>query len=142
MKTLREYGPLVIATCALALVIWRTQPVPAAAPPKAISPLAAFLVGQRTDALRLAAFYRAFAEVLDRERDLIRDTSQLRQAHGRAGKLLFEQELAGKYPGLAAAIDRLLQARLGLEVRSLTPEVRSQAVAAFSEIAASCEEVR
>lgn len=88
------------------------------------------------DARILTAFYRDFADLVDRDRDVIATTGQLRETHIRAGKLMFQQTgIAGRYPGLAEELDAVFASALGLENVQLDDAKRQAGVDACLSIA-------
>lgn len=84
----------------------------------------------------LSAFYAAFADVLERDHEIVQTTGQLRTAYMRAGRLAFQQTgTKGRHPLLADEIDAILAESLGLDDVPLTEERREKAVACFRAIA-------
>jgi len=88
----------------------------------------------------LARFYRDFADVIERDDEIIRSTGDIREAHQRAGRLAFQKTgLQEKTPGLAAQIDSVFAAALTLRNVPLTPDVREKAVELCRAIGSALE---
>ena len=106
----------------------------------AVQPVVALLKNHRDDGRRLSALYMAMADVIARDQDgIIQTTAQLRELHRRAGLLAFQRTgIAGKYPGLAEAIDKVLADHIGLEVTPMDAARRTKAVDAFRALAWAC----
>lgn len=80
----------------------------------------------------LASFYRDFADIIERDSEIIKTTGHIREANRRAGMLMFQKtSMKGKYPGLAEKVDSALMEVLGNKDVSLTPELRQKAVEIF-----------
>jgi hypothetical protein len=111
------------------------SPAPDAALQVAVSPVKAIKVDS-VDGRRLAGFYSALADVVSRDTETISTMKALREVNARAGALCFQQTgIAGKYPGLADAIDKVLAARLGLDNVALDAAKRAEAVATLKALA-------
>jgi hypothetical protein len=88
------------------------------------------------DRAQLAGFYRAMADVVGRDAELIENTRAIRELNVRAGKLCFQGTgITGKYAGLAEKIDQTLASRLGLDNTPLDAEKRAETVAILKAIA-------
>jgi hypothetical protein len=120
------------------------EPIPApadAATRAAVAPVGAKLANHKEDGRRLASFYAGLADVIARDQGkIVATTAHLRELHRRAGLLMFQQTgIAGKYPGLAEAINKVLADRVGLENVPLDAAKQKAAVEAFRAIAWACQ---
>lgn len=114
-------------------------PAPAATEQAAVAPVTKILVGHKTEAAELAAFYHAAAEVVGRDKTVIATTQQLRAFCERAVTLRF-QGVFTQIPGLAEAIhgpSGAMAAMLGLEAKEID---RVKASAALDAVAWACQE--
>jgi hypothetical protein len=94
------------------------------------------LISDPVDAADTAQFYADFADVIDRDTDIIKTTGTIREGFMRAEKLMLQRtELVGKYPGFGAVKDAVLEEHLGLEDVQLSAEKRAAAVNIFRAIA-------
>ena len=82
----------------------------------------------------LAEFYAEFADVVRRDSEIIRTTAHIRQAHIRAGKLMFQKRRVSN-PDLAAAIDGAFEKAIGLESVALTDEKRREVILLLEALA-------
>ena len=98
------------------------------------------LSGHQEDGKRLAAFYLALADVIQRDAgQVIRDMADVREVNRRAGLLMFQQtDLQGKYPGLGDAIEAALAQLVGMDNAPLDDAKRKTVIAAFRAIAWAC----
>lgn len=91
------------------------------------------------DAEKLSALYSALSDVLGRDDSIVKTTGQIREAHSRSGRLLFQKTpMKGKHEGLSDAIDEFLVQSLGSDDVILTPDLRSAAVSAFKDLSEAC----
>lgn len=94
------------------------------------------VVTDKKDALKAANFFLEFADVIDRDRDVITTTEMIREGFIRAEKLMLQRTaMVGKYPGLGAAKDNVLKEAIGLENVTLDDDKRRKAVETFKAIA-------
>ena len=94
------------------------------------------IISDPVDAVDAAQFYVDFADVIERDDDVIKTTGTIREGFMRAEKLMLQRtELVGKYPGFGAAKDAVLEEHLGLEDVQLSAEKRAAAVNIFRAIA-------
>jgi hypothetical protein len=84
--------------------------------------------------LELSEFYTEFADVVRRDSEIIRTTGHIRQAHIRAGKLMFQKRRVST-PDLAAAIDEAFEKAIGLEDVALTDEKRREVILLLEALA-------
>ena len=82
----------------------------------------------------LSEFYTEFADVVRRDSEIIKSTGHIREAHVRAGKLMFQQRRVSN-PDLAAAIDSAFETALGLENVELTDEKRREVILLLEALA-------
>lgn len=95
-----------------------TDEKPPAVPSRVLREVVAPIRGtalNRSDARRLAEFYLALADVVERdEAGIIRTSAEVRLINERSGRLCFEKTgIAGRYPGLAAEIDTVIAHGIG-----------------------------
>ena len=94
------------------------------------------IISDPVDAVDAAQCYVDFADVIERDKDVIKTTATIREGFIRAEKLMLQRtELIGKYPGFGAAKDKILEEQLGLEDVQLSDEKRQEAVDVFRAIA-------
>jgi len=94
------------------------------------------IISDPVDAVDAAQFYVDFADVIERDKDVIKTTGTIREGFVRAETLMLQRtELIGKYPGFGDAKDAVLEEHLGLEDVQLSEEKRAAAVAIFRAIA-------
>lgn len=127
------------------------EPVPAPAPAPApapndldapspelqslVAPLAT-IITDKADAEKTAQFFTDFADVVERDSDVIKTTKDLRDGYVRAETLMLQRtDMVGKYPGFGAAKDEVLAEAIGLDQVTLTPEKRTKAVDVFNAMA-------
>ena len=98
------------------------------------------IISDPVDAVDAAQFYVDFADVIERDADVIKTTGTIREGFVRAEKLMLQRtELVGKYPGFGEAKDKVLEDQLGLEDVQLSEEARAAAVNIFRAIAWSIQ---
>jgi hypothetical protein len=86
---------------------------------------------------RLSKFYKAFATVMQNDnQNYVNHTSVLREINSRAGVLCFGDELMGKYPGLAEAIDGYLSSSAGVdkEHKTISSKDKENIINALNEL--------
>lgn len=112
-----------------------TDTVPVVVAPK--SPVTAALSpASRQDKARVAAFYSAMADVVERDKSVVPTVGDFRTLHARSLDLAFKgTDLPGKYPGLDVAINSLLVAAVGTDDVPLPPAKREALVQALKEVA-------
>ena len=114
--------------------------VPSAELQQLVAPIVA-IDFQRQHSREIAAFYRAFADVLVRDEEIIGTTADIREANQKASALMFQQTgIAGGYPSFSKAATDVLDQALTNEQRKLDAEIRSAAVDAFNAIAWAVEQ--
>jgi hypothetical protein len=106
----------------------------------AVSPIVARLKSHTEDGEKLAGFYSAMADVIERDQGrVIQTTKELRELHRRAGLLAFQRSgIEGKYPGLAEAIDKVLADQIGLDNVSLDAAKQEASKKTFKALAWAC----
>jgi hypothetical protein len=109
-------------------------PTPA---PKPISPVAQVLASApKEDRARVAGFYSALADVVERDDKTVNTVGVFRELHGKSLDLAFKgTDLPGKYPGLDTAINDLVVASVGRDDVPLPPAKRQALVQALKDIA-------
>lgn len=96
----------------------------------------------KEDALTLAGLYNDIAILvsMDKENEVIKTTSELREVNSVAGNLM-NLKLQGRYAGLPQAARELIFTALGGDsVTVLNEETRTKAVEAFNALAWGCLE--
>ena len=107
------------------VVVAPTSPVTAALSP-----------ATRQDKARVAAFYSAMADVVERETSLATTVGGFRELHARSLDRAFKgTDLPGKYPGLDLAIDQKLVAAVGKDDVPLPPAKRQSLIQALKDVA-------
>lgn len=111
------------------------QPVPVT--PAPTSKVAQCLKGaSQQDRHRVAAFYSALADVVERDDAVLMSTGLFRTVHGTSLDLAFKgTDLPGKYAGLDQAINDELVAAVGLDNVAITAEKRAALVKALKGVA-------
>lgn len=129
----------VMAAVVAVALIWAFIPAKVTTPlvvaPK--SPVTAALSpASRQDKARVAAFYSAMADVVEREQSLATTVGGFRELHARSLDRAFKgTDLPGKYPGLDLAIDEKLAAAVGKEDVPLPPAKRQSLIQALKDVA-------
>ena len=131
------------AVAAWRMPVPRPEPnanVPDAATRAAVANVREILANHQEDGKQIAAFYRALADVVERDAgQVLRDLADVREANRRAGLLMFQRtNLPGKYRGLSAAIESALAELVGLDNVPLDEAKRKTVVAAFRALAWAC----
>lgn len=107
------------------VVVAPTSPVTAALSP-----------ASRQDKARVAAFYSAMADVVEREQTLATTVGGFRELYSRSLDRAFKgTDLPGKYPGLDLAIDQKLAAAVGKDDVPLPPAKRQSLIQALKDVA-------
>lgn len=87
---------------------------------------------------RLVAYFADFADVIERDREVIETTGDIRECNSRAGRLAFQNtELS--HPGLAEEVDAAIAAVLGEHDVPLTEERRRDAVLILEALSWACQ---
>lgn len=94
-----------------------------------------------SDRAKVAAIYRALADVTERDKGTqIGTTAVWRSVHSAALRLsVGGTDLVGKYPGLDAAVESVLSKHFSLDNVALTSEVNGKPV--WQSISAGCKDV-
>lgn len=88
----------------------------------------------------LAEFYNDFADVIERDSDVIKTTGHIRECHIRSGKLTFQKTgIDARTPGLGDKVDAAIAEAIGKQNVTLTPELRARAVQIMKALAWACE---
>jgi hypothetical protein len=128
----------VLAAVVAVALVWAFYPAggttPVVVAPK--SPVTAALSpASRQDKARVAAFYSALADVVERDAAVVNTVSQFRELHARSLDLAFKgTDLPGKYPGLDVAINDQLVASVGKDDVPLPPAKRQSLVQALKDV--------
>jgi hypothetical protein len=106
----------------------------------AVTPVAAILKSHFDDGAKLAEFYSALADVIQRDQGrVVQTTKELRELHRRAGLLAFQRTgIEGKYPGLSEAIEKVLADQIGLDNVALDPAKQEASQKTFKALAWAC----
>jgi len=116
---------------------------PAAGLQDAVKPVTTLLKGH-AQAAELGYAYAALADTVQRDAGVIKTTRDFKEANTRFVTLRFAGILTPKVPGLAAAIDQVLQQQIGLEVADLNKPrtdgttLRASLVSALNAVAWAC----
>jgi hypothetical protein len=128
---------ILAAVVAVALV-WSFLPSPGPLPPAVPTNTvtAALSPASKQDKARVAAFYFALADVVEREADVASTVGMFRTLHSRSLDRAFKgTDLPGKYPGLDVAINDLLVTAVGTDDVPLPPAKRQALVQALKGVA-------
>jgi hypothetical protein len=128
---------MLAAVVAVALV-WSFLPAGGVAPVVApTNPVTAALSpASRQDKARVAAFYSAMADVVEREAETAPTVGLFRTLHSRSLDRAFKgTDLPGKYPGLDVAINDQLTKAVGTDDVPLPPARRQVLVQALKDVA-------
>jgi hypothetical protein len=141
----------IFAVVLIALGVWgrvapsKPNPTPTPVRPNdalvaAVGPVVAILKDHPEDGRNLAAFYEAIADVIARDQGkVVQTVAQVRELNRRAGLLMFQKTgIEGKYPGLATAIDKVLEDRIGLDDVPVDAAKRAAAIEAFKALSWAC----
>jgi ABC-type amino acid transport substrate-binding protein len=128
---------ILAAVVAVALV-WSFLPskvtAPVVAPANPVT--AALSPATRQDKARVAAFYSALADVVERDGTVASTVGGFRTLHSRSLDLAFNgTDLPGKYRGLDVAINDLLVKAVGADDVPLPPARRQDLVQALKDVA-------
>ncbi len=111
-----------------------------------VKPITPLITGKdasviKRDSIELAKFYLDFADVLERDENIIKTTGHILKLNQNAGQLMFQKTgMKGKYDNLPSAIDTAFAEALTLEDVSLTASKRDKAVKVSKAIAWACLE--
>lgn len=128
----------ILALAVAAALVWAFYPDQGVAPVVTpASPVTAALSpASKQDKARVAAFYSALADVVERETSTAATVGDFRELHARSLDRAFKgTDLPGKYPGLDAAIDQKLVAVVGTDDVPLPPARRSALIQALKDVA-------
>ena len=119
---MKELGLLLVIAAALLFVVSlrgpsRTDRAPFSVPVEfqdAVEPIRRAPI-DKADAAKLAEFYKTLANVIERGAfdHWIKTAGEVRELNRRAGKMCFGSDIAGKYPGLADDIDKVIALGVG-----------------------------
>lgn len=125
---------VVLVLLAVSFLPKGSLPAPVPAPPQ--TPVAAALADATSeDRKRVASFYVAMADVMERDDGVVATVGQFREVHSRSLDLAFNgTDLPGKYKGLDQAIDQQLVTAVGTADVPLTPEKRAALVQALKGV--------
>lgn len=126
----------------------KPAPVPAPKPDDGIRldlkdkvlPIRDALNGHANDAKLLAAYFDAFADVLQRDTDYVKTTAQLRDGISRSGSLLTQRSDYTEHPEVRKTLEAVLADELGKQSRELDSSLRKKAVESFRAFAWACRE--
>lgn len=97
---------------------------------------AALSPASRQDKARVAAFYSALADVVERDQGVVATVGTFRELHARSLDLAFKgTDLPGKYPGLDVAINEQLVKAVGADDVPLPPAKKQSLVQALKDVA-------
>jgi hypothetical protein len=131
MRAVVKHGAAIGVIAAL-LVVFRPAAAPTQMPPVAV----AMRPASKSDREMVYQFYRALADVVERDDKYVTTVGKFRDIHSASLDLAFEKtDLKGKYVGLDVAINDTLVNAIGLENVALAPEKRSALVKALRGIA-------
>jgi len=141
----------IFAVIAAVAMVWAflpapgPQPAPQPAPQPTPTPVvvvptspvtAALLPATKQDKARVAAFYSAMADVVERDPKLVKTVNNFRELHTRSLDAAFKgTDLPGKYPGLDLAINDRLKAAVGTDDVPLLPAKQQLLVQALKDVA-------
>ena len=134
----------ILAVLAAVALVWAfapTAPLPSPEPaPVVVTPAspvtAALSPATKQDKARVAAFYSALGDVVDRDPKLVKTVSDFRELHARSLDAAFKgTDLPGKYPGLDVAINNKLTAAVGTDDVPLLPAKHQLLVQALKGVA-------
>lgn len=128
--------PLTLAA-ALVAASFFSSPRPAATGPVAV----ALQSASSSDRAKLASIYRALADVISRDKgQLITTTVAWRSIYSDALRLAAGgTDLVGKYPGLDAAVEKVLAEHYPLENLPIDKDVAGKIAAGMTAVERQCE---
>lgn len=128
--------PLTLAA-ALVAASFVSSPRPAATGPVAV----ALQSASSSDRAKLASIYRALADVISRDKgQLITTTAAWRSIYSDALRLAAGgTDLVGKYPGLDAAVEKVLAEYYPLENLPIDKDVAGKIAAGMTAVERQCE---
>jgi hypothetical protein len=93
------------------------------------------------DGKRLSELYSDLATLirLDKDKEVVKTTEEIRQANSLAGSML-QMNLQGKYPNLADAAQAVIVKQIGDDIVPLDEDLRGKAVQAFMGLSWACNE--
>ena len=96
---------------------------------------------RKKDGLDLSALYKDLATLisLDNENLVVKTTDEIREANSVAG-MIMNLDLKGKYPGLAESCNDVVVSAIGDDNLLVSPEIRTNAVAAFKALSWACNQ--
>lgn len=113
------------------------------------SPMIAELRKDKAAANKLAAMYESFARNLVPDKELIKNSGQLRNAHIKMGTAMFHGELSGKFPKTADIVDNAVALALGQTKSNtgypnikITDENRTELVKMFNTLSWAASEAK
>ena len=129
----------VFAVLAAVALVWAFYPqagvTPVTPAPPASPVTAALSPATKQDKARVAAFYSAMADVVERDAGVIPTVGDFRTLHARSLDLAFKgTDLPGKYPGLDVAINDRLVAAVGKDDVPLSQAKRQALVQALKDV--------
>jgi len=127
----------ILAVLVAASLVWSFYTPSPVTPPAPKSPVTqALSPATSQDKARVAGFYAALADVVERDDKTVSTVGVFRELHGRSLDLAFKgTDLPGKYPGLDVAINDLLVAAVGKDDVPLPPAKRQSLVQALKDVA-------
>lgn len=129
----------ILAIVAAVGLVWAFMPAKGTTPVVVAptSPVTAALSpASRQDKARVAAFYSALADVVERDQKVVPTVGAFRDLHARSLDLAFKgTDLPGKYPGLDVAINNALAAAVGTDDVPLPPAKRQLLLQALKDVA-------
>jgi hypothetical protein len=129
----------ILAAIVAVALVWAFLPSKGTTP-VVVSPTtpvtAALSPASRQDKARVAAFYSALADVVERDAKLTPTVGSFRELHARSLDAAFKgTDLPGKYPGLDVAINDRLVAVVGTNDVPLPPAKHQSLVQALKDVA-------
>jgi len=132
----------VLAAVVAVALVWAFMPSNGTNPAVVVSPInpvaAALSPASRQDKARVAGFYSALADVVERDSAVISTVGGFRELHSRSLDLAFKgTDLPGKYQGLDSAINDQLAAAVGTADVPLPPAKRSALIQALKAVSSA-----
>lgn len=130
-----------VAVIVVAITIWSfapARPTPVEVPRGAVEQ--ALAKASSADRARVAAFYGAVADVVERDQKVIATVGHFRKVHANSLDLAFRgTDLPGKYVGLDSAIEDALARAIGKDDVALTAEKRQALVGALRGVVSAAQ---